>query len=319
MGMTRNIIDIQNLKKSFKGTQVISGIDLKVKSGELFALLGPNGAGKTTLIHMLSTLLKPDGGSAKVAGFDIVQEAKSVRRKISLTGQFAALDEALTGLENLILISRLYGYSNKEASSIAMNLIQIFNLEEATHRTLAQYSGGMRRRLDIAASIVTRPDIIFLDEPTTGLDPQSRNQVWDIVRSLLELGTTVLLTTQYLEEADQLADQIAVINKGKIIAEGTPNELKESIGEKTLALRLENESDQEKTAYILKSTFNLIVLKEDDPVVIRVQIKKSKLASEVINTLMANNIEIAKFSLDQPSLDEVFLALTNSMTKETNL
>ncbi len=285
--MTRNMIEVQKLERSFKDKKVINGIDLNVKAGELYALLGPNGAGKTTLIHMLSTLLKPDGGSAKVAGFDIVRESQLVRKKISLTGQFAALDETLTGFENLILVGRLYGYSHKEASSIAKNLIQTFSLEEATHRTLAHYSGGMRRRLDIAASIVIRPEIIFLDEPTTGLDPQSRLQVWDIVRSLLNFGTTVFLTTQYLEEADQLANRVAVINKGEIIAEGTPNELKKiHWRKKTFALHLENESDQEKAIHIVEDTLNLVVLKENNPLSIRVQVRKTDLASEVINKLL---------------------------------
>ncbi|WP_309568646.1 ATP-binding cassette domain-containing protein [Paenibacillus sp. sptzw28] len=225
-------IEIIGLRKSFNDQEVVKGIHLSVKKGELFALLGPNGAGKTTTINMLSTLLKPDGGTALVSGYDVVKHAKEVRKKISLTGQFAALDEGLSGLQNVILIARLYGFPPKEARSIAEQLILSFGLSDAKDRMVRSYSGGMLRRLDIAASIVTQPEIIFLDEPTTGLDPQSRMGVWEVVRTLLKHGTTVLLTTQYLEEADQLADRIAVIDKGNIVAEGTPNQLKASIGVK---------------------------------------------------------------------------------------
>jgi ABC-2 type transport system ATP-binding protein len=236
-------IEANDLRKSFNENVVVKGIQLYVKKGELFALLGPNGAGKTTTINLLSTLLKPDGGNALVVGYDVVKNAKEVRKKISLTGQFAALDEGLSGIQNLILIARLYGFSPKEARSIAEELIQSFGLSDAKDRVVQTYSGGMRRRLDIAASIVTQPELIFLDEPTTGLDPQSRQGVWEVVRSLLKRGTTVMLTTQYLEEADQLADRIAVMDKGEIVAEGTPNQLKASIGGKTLTVRLAEKAD----------------------------------------------------------------------------
>lgn len=305
-------IETNDLRKSFQGNEVVKGIRLRVKKGELFALLGPNGAGKTTTIHMLSTLLRPDGGTAVVAGYDVAGNAGEVRKKISVTGQFAALDEGLSGLQNLLLIARLYGFSKKEARSIAEELIQSFGLSEAKDRTVESYSGGMRRRLDIAAGIITRPELIFLDEPTTGLDPQSRKQVWEVVRMLLKLGTTVLLTTQYLEEADQLADRIAVIDKGRIIAEGTPNELKASIGGKTLMIRLNEGSDREKIGKLITEHCQLDVLRDEDPLVIRIAVKEAKQASQAIHTLAANDVSFEHFSLSEPTMDEVFLALTGS-------
>ncbi|QQK75446.1 ATP-binding cassette domain-containing protein [Salicibibacter cibarius] len=312
------VIEASKLKKSYKENQVVKGINLQVKKGELLALLGPNGAGKTTVIHMLSTLLKPDGGTAFIQGLDVVKDAKNVRKKISLTGQFAALDEGLSGLQNLTLIAKLYGYSNKQARSIANELIRSFDLMEAKNRMVANYSGGMRRRLDIAASIVTQPEIIFLDEPTTGLDPQSRLQVWEMVRALLKLGTTVLLTTQYLEEADQLADRIAVIDKGTIIAEGTPNHLKASIGGKTLSLRLTQPYAPKNIREILVGSyphaFNII--EDENPLVFKIPVTKTKLANDIIDTLLNHAIPIEDFTLSDPSLDEVFLALTDTKQEE---
>ncbi|EFU39274.1 daunorubicin resistance ABC transporter ATPase subunit [Paenibacillus vortex V453] len=303
-------IEARKLRKSYNGIEVVQGIDLRLKQGELLALLGPNGAGKTTTIHMLSTLLKPDAGSAQVAGFDIVKDARNVRKKISLTGQFAALDEGLSGLQNLMLISRLYGYSAKTARSISEELMESFGLGEAKDRTVQQYSGGMRRRLDIAASIVTKPDVIFLDEPTTGLDPQSRMQVWDIVKTLLQQGTTVLLTTQYLEEADRLADRIAVIDKGRIIAEGTPQQLKASIGGRTLSITLTEQGDWHKISALLNDEHGLRVWQGDHLRLYKIPVLEASLANQAIHTLMENGIAIEDFSLSEPSLDEVFLALT---------
>ncbi|MPY16756.1 ATP-binding cassette domain-containing protein [Paenibacillus glucanolyticus] len=303
-------IEAKKLRKSYNGIEVVQGIDLRLGQGELLALLGPNGAGKTTTIHMLSTLLKPDAGSAQVAGLDIVKDARNVRKKISLTGQFAALDEGLSGLQNLMLISRLYGYSAKAARSISEELMESFGLGEAKDRTVQQYSGGMRRRLDIAASIVTKPDVIFLDEPTTGLDPQSRMQVWDIVKTLLQQGTTVLLTTQYLEEADRLADRIAVIDKGRIIAEGTPQQLKASIGGRTLSIRLTEQGDWHKISALLNDEHGLRVWQGDHLRLYKIPVLEASLANQAIHTLMENGIAIEDFSLSEPSLDEVFLALT---------
>lgn len=310
-------IEINGLRKSFNDQEVVKGIHLKVKKGELFALLGPNGAGKTTTIDMLSTLLKPDGGTALVAGYDVVKHAKEVRKKISLTGQFAALDEGLSGIQNLILVARLYGYSSKEARSIAEQLIQSFALSDAKDRMVQNYSGGMRRRLDIAASMVTQPEIIFLDEPTTGLDPQSRIGVWEVVRTLLKQGTTVLLTTQYLEEADQLADRIAVIDKGNIVSEGTPSQLKASIGGKTLAIRLAEKTDEATINRLLADHHHLTGFQGDDPLDYNIPVQEAMLASRAIHTLVSHNVPIDYFSLSEPSLDEVFLALTDSkQTKE---
>ncbi|AWP26433.1 ATP-binding cassette domain-containing protein [Paenibacillus sp. Cedars] len=304
------VIEARKLRKSYNGIEVVQGIDLRLGQGELLALLGPNGAGKTTTIHMLSTLLKPDAGSAQVAGLDIVKDARNVRKKISLTGQFAALDEGLSGLQNLMLISRLYGYSAKTARSISEELMESFGLGEAKDRTVQQYSGGMRRRLDIAASIVTKPDVIFLDEPTTGLDPQSRMQVWDIVKTLLQQGTTVLLTTQYLEEADRLADRIAVIDKGRIIAEGTPQQLKASIGGRTLSITLTEQGDWHKISALLNDEHGLRVWQGDHLRLYKIPVLEASLANQAIHTLMENGIAIEDFSLSEPSLDEVFLALT---------
>src|SRR5215217_4531790 len=231
-------IEAQGLVKTFGDVRAVDGVDLTVAGGSVYGVLGPNGAGKTTTIRMLATLLRPDGGSARVLGHDIVRESDAVRGLVSLTGQLASVDEDLTGRENLLLLGRLLGYSRARAKTRAAELLDAFGLEDAAARQVKHYSGGMRRRLDIAASIVVTPQLMFLDEPTTGLDPRSRNQVWDIVRALVAGGTTILLCTQYLEEADQLADRIAVIDHGRVIAEGTPSELKSSVGSGTLHVRL---------------------------------------------------------------------------------
>lgn len=308
-------IEVQGLRKSFQGNEVVKGIDLRVNKGELFAVLGPNGAGKTTTINMLSTMLKPDSGSALVTGFDVVKQAKEVRKRISLTGQYAALDETLTGLQNLEMVCKLNGYSTKEARVITEESIRSFDLWEARDRVIENYSGGMRRRLDIAASIVSQPELIFLDEPTTGLDPQSRMQVWEVVRMLLKMGTTVLLTTQYLEEADQLADRIAVIDKGTIIAQGTPAELKASIGQKTLTIQLSEPVAEDKMNELL-TDYPFKVYLDHQPLTYKMPVQEAKLANSVIHTLMVNDIPIEFFSLGEPSLDEVFLTLTHSKTKE---
>jgi len=227
-------IETEGLVKRFGEKTAVDGIDLAVRAGTVYGVLGPNGAGKTTTIRMLATLLRPDGGSARVLGHDVVADAHAVRSCVSLTGQFASVDEELSGRENLTLIARLLGFKHKAAAARAAELLGAFGLTDAADRLVKTYSGGMRRRLDIAASIVVTPRLLFLDEPTTGLDPRSRNQVWDIVRVLVAAGTTVLLTTQYLDEADQLADRLAIIDHGRIIAEGTPEELKTRVGTTSL-------------------------------------------------------------------------------------
>jgi ABC-2 type transport system ATP-binding protein len=227
-------IETEGLVKRFGEKTAVDGIDLAVRAGTVYGVLGPNGAGKTTTIRMLATLLRPDGGSARVLGHDVVTDAAKVRGCVSLTGQFASVDDELTGRENLTLIGRLLGFRHKAAGARAAELIDSFGLSDAADRLVKTYSGGMRRRLDIAASIVVRPELLFLDEPTTGLDPRSRNQVWDIVRQLVAAGTTVLLTTQYLDEADQLADRVAIIDGGRLVAEGSPEDLKACVGASSL-------------------------------------------------------------------------------------
>ncbi|MDN6385916.1 MAG: ATP-binding cassette domain-containing protein, partial [Alkalibacterium sp.] len=309
-------LETKDLSKHFGDYTAVDKVNLKIQKGEIYGLLGPNGAGKTTVINMLTTLLKPDEGTVLIQGLDVIKNSKDVRKMISLTGQFAALDEELSGLQNLILIAKLYGYSNKKSSSIANELIHSFDLSEAKNRKVTNYSGGMRRRLDIAASIVTQPEIIFLDEPTTGLDPQSRMQVWEVVRTLLKSGTTVLLTTQYLEEADQLADQIAVIDKGTIIAEGTPNQLKASIGEKTLSFRLSKSYEPKKIHEILVEKHALKIIEDENPLIFKIPVEKTRLANDIIDTLLNHAVPIEDFTLSDPSLDDVFLALTTSKQEE---
>src|SRR5690606_28426299 len=250
-----------------------------VRRGSVYGVLGPNGAGKTTTVRMLATLLPLDGGQARVLGHDLVREAHAVRSRISLTGQFASVDEDLTGRENLVLLARLLGFRGRAGKERAQELLLAFDLAEAADKQIKTYSGGMRRRLDIAASLVVTPDLIFLDEPTTGLDPRSRNQVWDIVRALVADGTTVLLTTQYLEEADQLANRIAVIDQGKVIAEGTSAELKKSVGSGVLHLRVNEAHEREQAQQILMAQLSVPVLLEKDPCALSIQIADSQKAT----------------------------------------
>lgn len=309
-------IEADGLVKRFGSTCAVNGLDLSVPQGTIYAALGPNGAGKTTTIRMLSTLLKPDAGQARVLGYDVVKEAAAVRSRVSLTGQFASLDEDLTGRENLVLIARLLGYSFRKARLRTMDLLEAFDLSEAASRQVKTYSGGMRRRLDIAASLVVTPELIFLDEPTTGLDPRSRNQVWDIVRALAESGATVLLTTQYMDEADRLADRIAVIDHGKVIAEGTAAELKASVGRGTFQLRLRRAADREKARRLLRAGLSGTWLRQTDADRICIQVDQPKKAAEAVAALSRSGIEVVQFSLGQPSLDEVFLALTGRPAAE---
>src|SRR4051795_10744937 len=241
-GSATPAVRVEGVVKRFGSTVALAGVDLDVAEGAVFGLLGPNGAGKTTLVRVLATLLAPDAGRAEVFGLDVVHEAPAVRELVSLTGQFAAVDEILTGRENLVMFGRLFGLAPAEARRRADELLERFDLADAADRAARTYSGGMRRRLDLASSLLTRPRILFLDEPTTGLDPRSRNQIWVVVRELVRDGTTVLLTTQYLEEADELADRIAVIDHGRVIAEGTGNELKDQVGGQILEVELTDAS-----------------------------------------------------------------------------
>jgi ABC-2 type transport system ATP-binding protein len=302
-------IEARGLVKSFGDTRAVDGVDLTVRSGSVYGVLGPNGAGKTTTIRMLATLLRPDAGSARVLGHDIVREADAVRGAVSLTGQLASVDEDLSGRENLILIGRLLGLRHRAAKARAAELLGAFGLADAGGRLVKHFSGGMRRRLDIAASIVVTPQLMFLDEPTTGLDPRSRNQVWGIIRALVAEGTTILLCTQYLEEADQLADRIAVIDHGRVIAEGTPAELKASVGSGALHVRLLDPGQRGDAAQILERELGTVV-PEADPAALSVTCSDADRAAEAVAVLTRSGVRIAGFSLGQPSLDEVFLALT---------
>ena len=310
-------IEASDLVKSFGSTRAVDGVNLAVRTGAVYGMLGPNGAGKTTTIRMLATLLRPDSGTARVLGRDIVSEADAVRGLVSLTGQLASVDEDLTGRENLVLIGRLLGYSPAQARARAVELLGAFGLDQAAGRQVKSYSGGMRRRLDIAASIVVTPELMFLDEPTTGLDPRSRNQVWDIVRALAGQGTTVLLCTQYLDEADQLADGIAVIDRGKVIAEGTPSQLKASVGRGTLRVRLLDPEHRPRAERVLSRALNAGVHLEADPAALSAACPPDpQRAAEAIAELSRSGIAIADFALGQPSLDEVFLALTGHPAEE---
>jgi ABC-2 type transport system ATP-binding protein len=307
--MTPLAIEATGLVKAFGETRAVDGVDLAVPSGSVYGVLGPNGAGKTTTIRMLATLIRPDAGSARVLGHDIVSEPDAVRGVVSLTGQLASVDEDLTGRENLILIGRLLGLRRAAAKERAAELLEAFGLAEAATRLVKNYSGGMRRRLDIAASIVVTPQLMFLDEPTTGLDPRSRNQVWDIIRMLVAGGTTILLCTQYLEEADQLAEGIAVIDHGKVIAEGTPGQLKASVGSGALHVRLLDPDQRPEAEQVLARELGTVHL-EPDPAALSVQCADGDRGAEAVAALTRAGVRIADFSLGQPSLDEVFLALT---------
>jgi ABC-2 type transport system ATP-binding protein len=310
-------IEAEGLVKDFGATRAVDGVDLAVRQGSVYGVLGPNGAGKTTTIRMLATLLRPDDGSARVLGHDIVREADAVRALVSLTGQLASVDEDLTGRENLIMIGRLLGLGRADAKVRAGELISAFGLEEAQGRLVKTYSGGMRRRLDISASIVVTPRLMFLDEPTTGLDPRSRNQVWDIVRALAGEGTTILLCTQYLDEADQLADRIAVIDHGGVIAEGTPGQLKASVGGGTLHVRLLDPDQRPQALAVLESELDA-AHPEPDPAALSAPCSDADRGAAAIAALSGVGIGIAHFSMGQPSLDEVFLALTGHAADGTD-
>ncbi|MDA0161787.1 ATP-binding cassette domain-containing protein [Solirubrobacter ginsenosidimutans] len=308
-------IEASGLVKTFGDVPAVDGVDLAVRRGSVYGVLGPNGAGKTTTIRMLATLLAPDGGSARVLGHDVVAHADAVRGLVSLTGQLASVDEDLTGRENLVLLGRLLGLKRAAAKARAGELLAAFGLEEAAGRLVKHFSGGMRRRLDIAASIVVTPELLFLDEPTTGLDPRSRNQVWDIVRALQETGTTILLCTQYLDEADQLADGIAVIDHGKVIAEGTPSQLKASVGSGALHVRLLDPEQREDARAILERELGA-AQREPDPSALTAPCANAERGAQAVATLAQQGIGLAGFTLGQPSLDEVFLALTGHPTDD---
>jgi len=310
-------IETAGLRKVFGDTRAVDGVDLRVPPGTVFGILGPNGAGKTTFIRMLATLIPPSGGSARVLGHDVVTEPDAVRASVSLTGQFASVDEELSGRENLVLIGRLVGLPRAEAAERAAELLEAFGLTDAGDKLVKDYSGGMRRRLDIAASIVVTPHLLFLDEPTTGLDPRSRNQVWEIVRVLVAEGTTVLLTTQYLDEADQLADRIAIIDHGRVIAEGTSSELKALVGAGSLHVRLGVADQRDDAERILTELLDEPVALAGDPTALSVRASDPERAGDALSALARAGVVVTEFALGQPSLDEVFLQLTGRPADDT--
>jgi oleandomycin transport system ATP-binding protein len=305
-------IEAEGLVRRFGQTLAVDGVDLAVRPGTVHGLLGPNGAGKTTVVRMLATLLRPDAGSARVCGADIVRQADRVRELIGLTGQYAAVDEDLTGFENLLLIGRLLEIARPEAKRRAAELLERFELTEAANRSVKRYSGGMRRRLDLAASLVQRPQVLFLDEPTTGLDPRSRGEVWTMVRQLVADGTTVLLTTQYLDEADRLAGDIAVIDRGRVIATGTPAELKAKVGRQTLDVRpADPVGDLETVAAIITEVVGTAPARTaENPGLLSVAVDDAQILPPVVSRLQDAQIEVTELALRLASLDEVFLALT---------
>ena len=310
-------IKADGLVKHYGKTKALDGLDLTVPTGTVYGLLGPNGAGKTTAVRVLATLLRPDGGQARVLGRDVVADAPAVRRTIGLTGQYAALDEYLTGRANLIMIGQLSRLTAAAARQRADQLLEQFDLTAAASRAVKTYSGGMRRRLDLAASLIGHPAVLFLDEPTTGLDPSARALMWDIVRQLVADGTTLLLTTQYLDEADVLASRVAVIDGGKVIAEGPPAELKASVGGQRLLITLADESDAEAAARALAPFATAPVTTPEDGRLIEAPVIASDgLATEVVRSLDAAGVKVSEISVRSASLDDVFLTLTGHAAEE---
>jgi oleandomycin transport system ATP-binding protein len=305
----------EGLAKRFGDTRALVGVDLAVPTGSVLGLLGPNGAGKTTVVRVLASLLRPDAGRATVGGFDVLREAHQVRQLIGLTGQYAAVDENLTGTENLLLIGRLLGRSRREARRRAGELLDDFGLADAADRAAKTYSGGMRRRLDLAASLVGRPRILFLDEPTTGLDPRARLELWDIVRGLVRGGSTVLLTTQYLDEADTLADNIAVIDHGKVIATGTPDELKAKAGAQSLAVRAVDPSDLPTVVAVVGELAK--AEPEVDRELVTAPVTDPAILPAVVRRLDDEGVVINALTLRSASLNEVFLSLTGHPADES--
>ena len=302
------------LVKSFGGFRAVDGIDLDVRQGEIFGVLGPNGAGKTTTLRMLATLLPIDAGQASVFGVDVAREPHRIRQLLGVTGQYASVDDDLTATENLWLFGRLQGLRSADARATARRLLAEFDLEEDANKPIAQFSGGMRRRLDLAASLITRPPLIFLDEPTTGLDPRTRGQMWDTIRSLVADGCTVLLTTQYLDEADQLADRVSVIDRGRKVAEGTPDELKSSVGNSTLQLQLAAGADQELAAQVVRRVVGQEPVLAPESARMNVPLDAADDAADVLIALRQTEVPIASVSVVKPTLDEVFLAITGHDT-----
>ncbi len=309
-------IQAEGLAKDFGKVRALDGIDMVASEGTVFGLLGPNGAGKTTAIRVLSTLLQPTAGRATVGGYDVVRQPREVRRLIGLTGQYAAVDELLSGQENLYMIGRLLGLSTRDARARGKELLEAFDLSDAAGKYVKQYSGGMRRRLDLAASLVGRPQFLYLDEPTTGLDPRSRLELWGMIRTLVAQGTTVLLTTQYLEEADRLADEIVVIDKGRVIAAGTPAQLKMRIAGQVLEARPVDPADLAAVEKILSSFAAGDEAAYNDGQLVTVSIAERSALGQAVRRLDEEGIVVEDLSLRRPSLDEVFLAITGHLAED---
>jgi daunorubicin resistance ABC transporter ATP-binding subunit len=312
--MPEHAVEVDGLVKVFGEVRALDGLDLRVVPGTVFGLLGPNGAGKTTLVRILATLIEPSGGHAAVLGHDVVAEPLSVRRRIGLAGQFAAVDPELTGRENVEMIGRLYRLGAAEARRRTSEVLERFGLIEDADRRVSTYSGGMRRRLDLAAGLIGRPPVVLLDEPTTGLDPRSRQELWTIVEELRRDGTTVLLTTQYLEEADRLAQRIAVVDHGRIRAEGSPGELKGAIGESVLSIRLAEPASRAQALAALDGLGTCDQQEAADGE-IRLAVTDPRASAEAVRRLDSHRLEIASIEMHQPSLDDVFLALTGRPTE----
>ncbi len=306
--MTDLMIEARDVTKAFGDVRALDGVSIAVPRGTVLGLLGHNGAGKTTLVNVLTTLLPPDSGTARVGGFDVVEQAHDVRSRIGLTGQFAAVDEQLSGTDNLVLIARLLGASPREARQRAGELLELFDLADAAKRPSRTYSGGMRRRLDLAAGLVGRPDVIFLDEPTTGLDPSSRLSMWEIVERLVSDGTTVLLTTQYLDEADRLADSITVLSEGRVVASGTSSELKAQVGQRTVTVTLATASDLPKAMRSLEQAGLQPVLDAEHNT-LTAPVTASRELAVVVRALDEVGLEASELALGEPTLDDVYLTL----------
>ena len=303
-------ISTTNLVKNFDGKNAVNGISLDVHQGEIFGILGPNGAGKTTFLRMLATLTKVTSGSASIFGNDLTKDGAKVRNFNWLTGQYASVDEELTGMENRIIFGQLNGLSKKEAKKRGLELLKQFSLTEAKDKSISAFSGGMRRRLDLAVSLITKPPLIFLDEPTTGLDPRTRGEMWKTIRELVKGGSTIVLTTQYLDEADQLADRIAIIDHGSVIAQGTPSELKNILGETTFELSLIKSSQIKQAKEMIEQKFNIEVIVLPEFATLSIKVTDTKIMTQILLLLETEHIAINEFETRKPTLDEVFLELT---------